>query len=281
MRRPWCPTGTPSPCPCPPIDRGQNPDRRPNADAAPAPGRGSALWSNGGGRTRRLRVSPCAFLLLLWLLLAGPVQAGPLSRAEIAPLVLPPYALGEPVNDMGVWNLLNSGFTADLDRRDCRFRPVGPWAVLRMALPAQRADDHLGADRGRDWITPRAECGSPCRPCRVRCKYGAIKAAGAIRYSECFQCLDASRSMMIQLPARRWSLPHGGVHWVPWPRNETATFPSDRRRGGPRPGRCACRNSLARCGAACGLPGDVVGRHPRGRNGACGSACAACAACAD
>jgi transcriptional regulator of nitric oxide reductase len=47
-----------------------------------------------------------------------------------------------------------------------------------------------GMLRGRDWIARRAECGSPCQLCRVRCKYGAIKATGKVQYSECFQCLD-------------------------------------------------------------------------------------------
>ncbi|EYD74922.1 Nitrous oxide reductase maturation protein NosR [Rubellimicrobium mesophilum DSM 19309] len=47
-----------------------------------------------------------------------------------------------------------------------------------------------GLLRGRDWIERRAECGSPCHLCKVRCRYGAIKASGRIDYSECFQCLD-------------------------------------------------------------------------------------------
>ena len=47
-----------------------------------------------------------------------------------------------------------------------------------------------GLQRGRDWIPRRAECGTPCQLCRVRCNYGAIGKDGAIRYSECFQCLD-------------------------------------------------------------------------------------------
>lgn len=47
-----------------------------------------------------------------------------------------------------------------------------------------------GLLRGRDWIARRAECGSPCQLCRVRCKYGAIEKSGEIQYSECFQCLD-------------------------------------------------------------------------------------------
>ena len=47
-----------------------------------------------------------------------------------------------------------------------------------------------GLVRGRDWIARRAECGSPCQLCRVRCPYGAIAKTGQIQYSECFQCLD-------------------------------------------------------------------------------------------
>ncbi|WP_299418649.1 4Fe-4S binding protein [uncultured Shimia sp.] len=47
-----------------------------------------------------------------------------------------------------------------------------------------------GLLRGRDWIARRAECGSPCQLCRVKCSYGAIKKSGAVAYSECFQCLD-------------------------------------------------------------------------------------------
>ena len=47
-----------------------------------------------------------------------------------------------------------------------------------------------GLLRLRRWIPRRAECGSPCQLCRVRCRYDAIAKDGAIRYSECFQCLD-------------------------------------------------------------------------------------------
>lgn len=47
-----------------------------------------------------------------------------------------------------------------------------------------------GLVRGRDWIARRAECGSPCQLCKVKCQYGAIKKTGEIRYDECFQCLD-------------------------------------------------------------------------------------------
>ncbi len=40
------------------------------------------------------------------------------------------------------------------------------------------------------WIERRAECGSPCQLCNVRCQYQAIEPKGGIDYDECFQCLD-------------------------------------------------------------------------------------------
>lgn len=52
---------------------------------------------------RMLRIAALLALLPAWL------AAAPLTRDEVAPLVAPPYALGEPVNDQGVWTLLNSG----------------------------------------------------------------------------------------------------------------------------------------------------------------------------
>ncbi|MBL8561913.1 MAG: 4Fe-4S binding protein, partial [Gemmobacter sp.] len=48
-------------------------------------------------------------LCLLLALGAGASHAAPLTGEALAPLILPPYALGEPVNDQGVWQLLNSG----------------------------------------------------------------------------------------------------------------------------------------------------------------------------
>lgn len=47
-----------------------------------------------------------------------------------------------------------------------------------------------GLLRRREWIPRREECGSPCQLCKVRCKYNAIEKSGAIRYDNCFQCLD-------------------------------------------------------------------------------------------
>lgn len=40
------------------------------------------------------------------------------------------------------------------------------------------------------WLPRRAECGQPCQTCRARCSYDAIEKSGAIRYDDCFQCLD-------------------------------------------------------------------------------------------
>lgn len=41
-----------------------------------------------------------------------------------------------------------------------------------------------------NWLPRRAECGTPCQLCKVKCRYGAIQKSGAIVYSECFQCMD-------------------------------------------------------------------------------------------
>lgn len=41
-----------------------------------------------------------------------------------------------------------------------------------------------------DWIPRRAECGTPCQLCKVRCRYGAIAPTGRVDYPECFQCMD-------------------------------------------------------------------------------------------
>ncbi len=48
-------------------------------------------------------------MLVLLFLLATPLAAAPLSREGLEPLILAPYALGDPVNDKGVWSLRNSG----------------------------------------------------------------------------------------------------------------------------------------------------------------------------
>jgi len=47
-----------------------------------------------------------------------------------------------------------------------------------------------GRLRRFNWLTRRTECGQPCQTCRHRCAYEAIERAGAIRYDDCFTCLD-------------------------------------------------------------------------------------------
>ena len=73
------------------------------------------------------------------------------------------------------------------------------WLVLGMLFfkPFCRYVCPLGAImalggllRLRKWIPRRADCGSPCQLCKVRCDYNAIEKDGRIAYSECFQCLD-------------------------------------------------------------------------------------------
>lgn len=52
------------------------------------------------------------FFLLGLLLISSfppPVHAAPMSQEELAELVIPPFSLGEPLNDKGVYQLLNSG----------------------------------------------------------------------------------------------------------------------------------------------------------------------------
>ena len=65
------------------------------------------------------------------------------------------------------------------------FKPFCRWVCPLGALLAIG-----GLVRRREWIPRRAECGSPCQLCRSRCAYGAIERSGAIRYDECFGCLD-------------------------------------------------------------------------------------------
>ena len=48
----------------------------------------------------------------------------------------------------------------------------------------------VGRLRVFDWIPRRAECGTPCQLCKVKCRYGAIEPSGKIDYPECFQCTD-------------------------------------------------------------------------------------------
>jgi transcriptional regulator of nitric oxide reductase/ferredoxin len=63
-------------------------------------------------------------------------------------------------------------------------------AFCRYVCPLGAALALGGLMRRRDWIPRRAECGSPCQLCKVRCNYNAITRDGRIQYDECFQCLD-------------------------------------------------------------------------------------------
>ncbi|MEO1612909.1 MAG: 4Fe-4S binding protein, partial [Pseudomonadota bacterium] len=49
------------------------------------------------------------FALSLFLVSAALAAAAPMERAELEALVIPPFSLGEPVNDKGVYEILNSG----------------------------------------------------------------------------------------------------------------------------------------------------------------------------
>ncbi len=49
-------------------------------------------------------------LLICLALMASPQTAhAQLTKAELTPFVTPPFSIGEPINDNGVWELLNSG----------------------------------------------------------------------------------------------------------------------------------------------------------------------------
>lgn len=48
----------------------------------------------------------------------------------------------------------------------------------------------LGSIPVFNWLTRRAECGSPCQNCRKNCEIDAISAQGVINMRECIQCLE-------------------------------------------------------------------------------------------
>ncbi len=63
-------------------------------------------------------------------------------------------------------------------------------AYCRYLCPLGAGLALLGRLGRSGWIARRAECGTPCQLCAVRCRYQAIDRAGRIDYAECFQCLD-------------------------------------------------------------------------------------------
>lgn len=124
-----------------------------------------------------LWTGPVALAVLLLIALIAPQQAE--QAAEIEPFKTAitlhfdrpwPYVLWA-----GGWLAVSAVWFKGFCRSLC---PLG--AAMRIG----------GMLRLRRWIPRRSECGSPCQLCRVRCRYGAIARDGAIRYSECFQCLD-------------------------------------------------------------------------------------------
>jgi NosR/NirI family nitrous oxide reductase transcriptional regulator len=48
----------------------------------------------------------------------------------------------------------------------------------------------LGAFPIFNWLTRRAECGTPCQKCSVKCEIDAISKQGVIDLKECIQCLE-------------------------------------------------------------------------------------------
>ncbi|HEX5804256.1 MAG TPA: 4Fe-4S binding protein [Azospira sp.] len=60
----------------------------------------------------------------------------------------------------------------------------------RWICPLGAALAVLGRTRRWNWLPRRSECGQPCQRCRHACEYNAIEDSGAIRYADCFQCLD-------------------------------------------------------------------------------------------
>ena len=56
---------------------------------------------------RRLAALGC--VILATLLAAAEARAETLARDDLVDYIVPPFSLGEPVNDKGVWQLLNSG----------------------------------------------------------------------------------------------------------------------------------------------------------------------------
>ena len=60
----------------------------------------------------------------------------------------------------------------------------------RFVCPLGAALTVGGKLRRWNWLPRIDACGKPCQKCRHACEYDAITREGAIRYDECFQCLD-------------------------------------------------------------------------------------------
>ncbi|WP_084151129.1 4Fe-4S binding protein [Azohydromonas australica] len=60
----------------------------------------------------------------------------------------------------------------------------------RVLCPLGGAMSLGGKLRRLNWLPRRAECGKPCQRCKTACRYDAIEPSGAVRWDDCFQCLD-------------------------------------------------------------------------------------------
>lgn len=63
-------------------------------------------------------------------------------------------------------------------------------AFCRFLCPLGAVMSLGGKLRLLNWLPRRSECGTPCQRCKHHCMYDAIEDNGAIRYDDCFQCLD-------------------------------------------------------------------------------------------
>lgn len=168
-------------------------------------------FAHHAGRLLRLpRIEPPANLAraLLW---TGPVAAaGLVAVAFLAPEHAEAAAELEP---------FKTAITLHFDRPWPYVLWAGGWIAISMVwfkgfcrslCPLGAVMRLGGLLRLRAFIPRRADCGTPCQLCRVRCAYGAISRRGEIRYSECFQCLDCvaihddkSRCVPLVLAAKR------------------------------------------------------------------------------
>lgn len=139
-------------------------------------------------RIRQLAVPPAIDRHLRkakYVVLAGLLAATALnSPAADAMAEVEPFKTAITLSFMRSWPFLAYavgllGFNLVVYKGFCRYLcPLG--AALAVA----------GRLRVLDWIPRRAECGTPCQLCKVRCRYGAIAQDGRIAYPECFQCMD-------------------------------------------------------------------------------------------
>jgi transcriptional regulator of nitric oxide reductase len=119
------------------------------------------------------------FVLAGFLAIATLWQAKAETAAEIEPFKTAITMMFQRSLSALAWVAILLVANLFLYRAFCRFLcPLGAFVAV------------LGRGRQFDWIARRRECGSRCRICERRCRYGAIGRSGAIDYNECFQCMD-------------------------------------------------------------------------------------------